>query len=65
MNESGMEQMMMDGMMMYCMAALTFFALIVAVTLIIQTVLQFKILREVRKLQQKHTPIEDAGESSK
>ncbi|WDT82936.1 MAG: hypothetical protein MPW14_26140 (plasmid) [Candidatus Manganitrophus sp.] len=41
------------------MAALTLFVLIVMVTLIIQTALQFKILREVRRLQQKHTPIGD------
>ncbi|MCG3113322.1 MAG: hypothetical protein MCM46_16020 [Candidatus Manganitrophus sp. SB1] len=56
--------MMMDGMMMYCMTALTLFVLIVMVTLIIQTALQFKILREIRRLQQKHTPIGDAGETS-
>lgn len=52
MNEPGMERMM-DGMMIYCMAALTLFTLIIAGAQIIQTALQFKILREVRKLQKK------------
>lgn len=41
----------MEGHMMLCMVASTLFALIVAVTVIIQAVLLLKILREVRKLK--------------
>lgn len=38
------------GMMMVCMIATTLFALVLAVTVIIQAVLQRKILRELRRL---------------
>lgn len=43
----------MDGTMMICLVASTLFVLIVAITVIIQAVLQKKILREVRKLREK------------
>jgi len=44
-----MQGSMMDGSMMLCMAASALFGLIVAVTVIVQAVLQAKILRELRE----------------
>jgi heme exporter protein D len=41
---------MMGDMMMVCMIAGTLLALAVLVTLVVQTVLQAKILRELRRL---------------
>jgi hypothetical protein len=46
-----MDNSMMDGMMAICMIASTLFALVILVAIIIQTVVQVKILGEVRRLQ--------------
>ena len=44
-------QGMNGSMMVMCMVAATLFSLIVVVTLIVQAVLQAKILREIRKYE--------------
>ena len=45
-----MDNSMMDGMMAICMIASTLFALVILVAIMIQTVVQVKILGEVRRL---------------
>jgi uncharacterized membrane protein len=51
---------MMDGPMMggmlICMIASTLFALVIMVTLIVQAVLQSRILAELRKQHHEHRP---------
>lgn len=44
-------QMMSEPMMMACMIASALFALIVLITLVVQAILQAKILRELRRLR--------------
>lgn len=45
-----MDQPMMDGLMTTCMIASTRFSLVILLLVIIQTAVQVKLLREVRKL---------------
>lgn len=45
-----MEDMNMDGMMMMCMMAGAVFALVILVCVIVQTILQAKMLRELRRI---------------
>jgi len=58
-----MDDSTMNGMMMICMIACTLFALVILVLVIIQTVVQVKLLREVRKLHNASaaTKRKDAG----
>ena len=51
MNEQMMDGMMNGTMMQICMIASTLFALIALITLVVQAVLQAKILRELRGLR--------------
>lgn len=46
-----MDPSMMNGMMMICMIASTLFVLSILITLVVQAVLQAKILRELRQLR--------------
>jgi hypothetical protein len=45
-----MEDSMMNGMMTICMIASALFAVVILFALVIQAVVQVKLLREVRKL---------------
>jgi hypothetical protein len=45
-----MDNSMMDGMMAICMIASTLFTLVILVAIIMQTVVQVKILSEIRRL---------------
>ena len=50
-------QMMDGGMMMACMIAGTLFALVILVLIIVQTVLQAKILGELRRFRAESPPV--------
>lgn len=52
---------MMDGMMAICMIASTLFALVILVAVIIQTVVQVKILGEIRKLHSTANAVDRKG----
>lgn len=45
-----MNDMNMDGMMMMCMMAGTVFALVILVCVVVQTIVQAKMLRELRRI---------------